>query len=87
MVAAEHKSDFARLTGELWGVHCKDFGENWSRYNGTALNISYKTCTQLRCAMFRLSLSVVRDSFIHIIQSCFTGTGAIIYMIAPVPVK
>ena len=25
------------LTGELWGVCCEDFGENWLRYNGTAL--------------------------------------------------
>ena len=25
------------LTGELWGVYCKDLGENWQRYNGTAL--------------------------------------------------
>ena len=49
MAAAEHKSDFEitkgtpylALTGELLGVHCKDFGENWSRYNGTALNMQY----------------------------------------------
>ena len=27
-------------TGELWGVFCEDFGENWPRYNGTALYIS-----------------------------------------------
>ena len=25
------------LTGELWGVYCGDFGENWPRYNDTAL--------------------------------------------------
>ena len=25
------------LTGELWGVFCKDWGENWSRYKRTAL--------------------------------------------------
>ena len=25
------------LTSELLGVFCEDFGENWSRYNGTAL--------------------------------------------------
>ena len=22
------------LTGELWDVFCKEFGENWPRYNG-----------------------------------------------------
>ena len=25
------------LTGELWGVYCEDLGENWPRYNDTAL--------------------------------------------------
>ena len=25
------------LTGELYGVFGDDFGENWPRYNGTAL--------------------------------------------------
>ena len=28
---------YLALTGELWGVYCEDLGENWSRYNGTAL--------------------------------------------------
>ena len=45
MVAAEHKSEFKlttdtsylALTGELWGVCCKDIGENWPRCNGTAM--------------------------------------------------
>ena len=45
MAAAEHKSDFKlttnipylALTGELWGVYCKNLGENWPRYNSTAL--------------------------------------------------
>ena len=40
---AESESDFKitsvtpylALTGELWGVYCGDFGENWPRYNGT----------------------------------------------------
>ena len=30
-------SAFLALTGELWGVFSEDFGENLSRYNGTAL--------------------------------------------------
>ena len=42
---AQYKSEFKLakdtpylgLTGELWGVFCEDFGENWLRYNGTAL--------------------------------------------------
>ena len=25
------------LAGELWGVFCNDFGENFPRYNGIAL--------------------------------------------------
>ena len=36
-MTAEHKSDleltthtpYLALTGELWGVCCEDFGENW----------------------------------------------------------
>ena len=28
---------YLALTRDLWGVFCEDFGENWSRYNGTAL--------------------------------------------------
>ena len=28
---------YLALTGEPWGVSCEDFGENWPRYNGTAL--------------------------------------------------
>ena len=36
MTAVERQSDFL-LTGELWGVYCDDLGENWPRYNGTAL--------------------------------------------------
>ena len=48
MTKVEPKSEFdstkdttyLALTGELWGVFREDFGENWSRYNGTALYIS-----------------------------------------------
>ena len=29
--------------GDLWGVHCEEFGENWPRYNGTALYYDFKT--------------------------------------------
>ena len=28
---------YFRLTGELWGVLCEDFRENWHHYNDTAL--------------------------------------------------
>ena len=27
------------LKGELWGISCEDVGENWPRYNGTALHM------------------------------------------------
>ena len=48
MATAESGSDFTftkdtlylALTGELWDVFCEDFGENVSRYNGTALYIA-----------------------------------------------
>ena len=32
---------YLALTGELWGVFCEDFGENWPRYNGTALYVGH----------------------------------------------
>ena len=45
MAAAEHKLDiestidtpYLALMGKLWGVCCGDLGENWLRYNNTAL--------------------------------------------------
>ena len=45
MTGAKYKSEFEStkyipdlaLTGELWGVFCENFGENWPRHNGTAL--------------------------------------------------
>ena len=30
-------TSYLALTGELSVVYCKDFGENWPCYNGTAL--------------------------------------------------
>ena len=30
---------YLALTGELWTVFCEDSGENWLRYNGTALYV------------------------------------------------
>ena len=47
ITAAESESDirittdtpYLALTGELWGVCCEDLGENWPRYNGTALYV------------------------------------------------
>ena len=49
MTAAKHKSDFKlttdtpylALTGKLWGVCGEEFWENWLRYNGTALYITF----------------------------------------------
>ena len=32
---------YLTLMGELWGVYCDDFGENWLRYNGTALYFNW----------------------------------------------
>ena len=48
MATTEHKSDFEltkdtpylALMGELWGVCCEDFRENWSRKNDTALYVA-----------------------------------------------
>ena len=45
MTKAKHDTDFEltldtpylALTGKVWGVYREYFGENWPRYNGTAL--------------------------------------------------
>ena len=34
---------YLALKGELWGVFCEDFQENWPRYNSTALYSCYCT--------------------------------------------
>ena len=34
------ETPYLALTGELWGVVCEELGENWPRYNGTALYAS-----------------------------------------------
>ena len=58
MTEAEYKSEFEHtkdtpylgLTGELWGVFCKDFGENWLRYNSTGLYLEVITNPHVRLA-------------------------------------
>ena len=30
---------YITFTGELWGVYCEEFVENWPNYNGTTLHI------------------------------------------------
>ena len=38
---------YLALTGELWGVYCDDCGENWPRFNSTALYLAYHVVTEL----------------------------------------
>ena len=71
--------DPQNLTGELWGVFCWYFWENWPCYKDTTL---YLFC----CGFVVLCFVVVMQSFImnshevfiHIHQGCFAGTGAIV---------
>ena len=35
---------YLALMGELWGVCCEEIGENWPRYNGTALYMKLLWC-------------------------------------------
>ena len=47
LAEVQHKSDFQftkdtpclDLAGELWGVYCENFGENWPHQNGIALYV------------------------------------------------
>ena len=32
-----NSTPYLALTGELWGVYCEDFGENWPHHNSTPL--------------------------------------------------
>ena len=49
MTVAEHKSNirltkgtpYLALTGELWGVFCEDFEENWPCYSTALYSISW----------------------------------------------
>ena len=34
---------YPALMDELWGAFCEDFGENWPRYNSTALYMETNT--------------------------------------------
>ena len=45
---------YLTLTGELLGVYCEDFRENWPRYNGTTLyceQINWKYMVLLSCLL------------------------------------
>ena len=61
MTAVERKPDFKltidttylTLTGELWGVYCEDWGENWPRYNDTALYLGNVAVKYQVCAVWR----------------------------------
>ena len=35
---------YLALTGELFDVFCEEYGENWSRHNGTVLYIVILRC-------------------------------------------
>ena len=48
---------YLALTDELWGVFCWDFGENWPRYNGTALQLSFVPPRQLLILVHALYLT------------------------------
>ena len=59
ITVAESESDiwittdtqYLALMGELWDAYCKDFGENWPCYNGTALYTCIETvpCLLVLC--------------------------------------
>ena len=36
-ITTDTDTPYLTLTGELWGVYCVDFEENWPGFNGTAL--------------------------------------------------
>ena len=61
MTEAEYESEFEYtkytpyliLTGELWGVSCEEFGENWPRFNGTVLYYLYCLSGVLQLQLYR----------------------------------
>ena len=49
------------LTGELWGVYCEYFGENWLHYNSTALYFAHIYGLVLVCAVSRALQTKIRQ--------------------------
>ena len=62
---------YLALTGELWGIFCKYFWENWPRYNGTALYITKKTP--------KLVAKILATKF-GFVPDCIEGLPAAIFL-------
>ena len=81
--ALEHISEFVfttdttylALTGELWGVCCEEFEENWPNYNGTTLylmiQIRLLKAQVIYCIFFLLQINF--REFIFKIEVSFTN--------------
>ena len=62
-----------RLIGELWGVNCEIFGENWPHYNGTALYNAVSSQPTCICGSRQLShgatLSKIPASYTSVLNN------------------
>ena len=74
---------YLALTGELWDVFCDDSGENWPRYNGTALYYTGKMTLMHRnnpkafwsfdCYKLQSVFSVSNSTFSHgLLAACLS---------------
>ena len=75
-----HKSPYIALTGELWGVFCEEFGENWPRYNGIALYVPLDLYNGAWCTDHYLKQYIyVKTKWMKYLQFCvdsnFTADG------------
>ena len=60
---------------ELWGVYCEEFGENWPRYNGTALYLLlyyWKLSKTLSTAYWGTIFHIYWTSYVDLSESMST---------------
>ena len=64
--------------GELWHVYCVECGENWLRYNGTALYFLGKgPCNKLRKNVVFVRIVMFLNNYIHKTNYSCNVTGNI----------
>ena len=95
ITVAESESDvrittntpYLALTGELWGVCCEDFGENWRRYNGTALYLLPLVAVMVSDVLDAWSVISQHPCWLPIVKFCYFPHGHVVGVIKLTPTK
>ena len=59
--------------GELWHVLCEDWGENWLRYNNTALHFIWWHCCDSLCRILAQRDPLPRSTYLSRLPWIFPG--------------